>query len=371
LKDIVIAGGGLAGLISAICLADAGLSVSLVEKKAYPFHKVCGEYVSNEVLPFLESIGCFPAHLQPSRISRFRLSDHKGNQVGMPLDLGGFGISRYQFDHYLYQQARARGVECLQRTQLRSVEGVQNGYRVGLSQGKRIEARMLIGAWGKRSSADKALNRPFFRQRTDYIGVKYHIRAALPHDEVALHNFPGGYCGIVKIEDNTWNMCYLGSKERLRHWGSLEAMEKHDLGRNPLLRDIMQEAEFLHERPEVINEINFTPKKSVAEGVLMVGDTAGLITPLCGNGMAMAIHSAKLLADLIVERWPLGAGGQQALEKAYKNAWQKEFARRLWVGRQTQKLFGNAAASSLAVMCMRYMKPLGYYLMQHTHGRAF
>ena len=53
-KDIIIIGGGLAGLTSAIQLARAGLSVLLLEKHSYPLHKVCGEYVSNEVRPFLE-----------------------------------------------------------------------------------------------------------------------------------------------------------------------------------------------------------------------------------------------------------------------------------------------------------------------------
>lgn len=373
MEDVLIAGGGLAGLISAICLADAGLGVTLVEKKAYPFHKVCGEYVSNEVVPFLESIGCFPHHLQPSQISEFLLSDNSGRQVRLPLDLGGFGISRYAFDHFLYEQALERGVKFHLRCQLLEAEEIAEGWRVQLSGGKQEHARLLIGAWGKRSKADSALNRTFLNQRTDYIGVKYHIKASLPHDEIALHNFPGGYCGIVKIEGDAWNMCYLGSMERLRYWGSLEAMEENDLGKNPLLRSIMQEATYLSEKPEVINQVNFNPKKVVDGGVLMVGDSAGLITPLCGNGMAMAIHSAKLLTDLIIERWPLQAGGQAqlSLENAYKNAWQKVFARRLWVGRQTQRMFGNALASSLAVRCLRHMKPVGHYVMQHTHGNAF
>lgn len=373
MEDVFIAGGGLAGLISAICLADAGLSVRLVEKKTYPFHKVCGEYISNEVQPFLESIGCFPHHLQPSHISEFLLSDNRGRQVRMPLDLGGFGISRYTFDHFLYEQALARGVKFHLRTQLQEATAIPEGWQLQLSGGRQEQARLLIGAWGKRSKADSALNRSFLNQRTDYIGVKYHIRARLPHNEVALHNFPGGYCGIVKIEGDAWNMCYLGSKERLRHWGSLEALEEHDLGRNPVLRSIMQEATYLYEKPKVINQINFSPKKVVEGGVLMVGDSAGLITPLCGNGMAMAIHSAKLLTDLIIEHWPLQPGeqAQLALERAYKNAWQKIFARRLWVGRQTQKMFGNALASTLGVMCLRHIRPAGRFIMQQTHGHIF
>ena len=372
MRDILIAGGGLAGLISAICLSEAGLDVVLVEKKAFPFHKVCGEYISNEVVPFLDSIGCYPQQLKPATITNFLLSEPGGKAVKMPLDLGGFGLSRYQFDHFLYEKAKERGTEFLLRTKILAVEQEKDSFKVSLSKGEEVEVRMVIGAWGKRSTVDSTLNRSFFRQRTDYIGVKYHIKAShLPDDEVALHNFPGGYCGISKIEDGTWNMCYLGSKRRLKHWGSLEAMEEKDLGQNPFLRRILREAEYLYDKPEVINEINFSRKGLVDQGVLMAGDTAGLITPLCGNGMAMAIHAGKLVSETMLEHWPLKADGREALEEAYKNAWQKLFARRLWVGRQTQRLFGSNLSSALAVNCLRTFKPLGKLVMQQTHGKAF
>ncbi len=373
MKDILIAGGGLAGLISAICLADAGLDVVLVEKKEYPFHKVCGEYISNEVVPFLESIGCYPHYLEPAAISNFRLTDMSGREARLPLDLGGFGLSRYQLDHYLYEKAKERGAEFRLRKKILDVEQIKDGFRVELSKGEELEARLVIGAWGKRSNADNSLDRSFFRKRTDYIGVKYHIRADhLPDDEVALHNFPGGYCGIVKIEDGAWNMCYLGSKERLKHWGSLEAMEENDLGKNPFLRRVLREASYLHDKPEVINEINFGRKKAVERGVLMAGDSAGLITPLCGNGMAMAIHAGKLVSETVLEHWPLNtAAKRDLLESAYTSAWQKLFARRLWVGRQTQKLFGGNVTSAFSVGLLRNIKPLGRVIMQQTHGKAF
>lgn len=371
MRDILIAGGGLSGLICAIRLADAGLDVLLVEKKEYPFHKVCGEYISNEVVPFLKSAGCYPSHPEPAIISRFCLSDYKGKEARMPLDLGGFGISRYSFDKYLYEKALEKGAEFRLRTQVRDVEKTENGFRVQLSKGEIVEARLVIGSWGKRSTADRSLSRDFIQQRTDYIGVKYHIQADLPDDEVSLHNFPGGYCGIVKIEDGAWNMCYLGSKERLKHWGSIEAMEEKDLGSNPVLKKVLREAVYLQEKPEVINEINFGPKPVVENGVLMAGDAAGLITPLCGNGMAMAIHGGKILTDHLLQHWPLKNGSHSALERAYKNAWRKTFARRLWVGRQTQKLFGGRVSSALAVAILRAFKPAGRALMRQTHGRPF
>ena len=58
--DVVILGGGLAGLIASLILTQNGYDVVLIEKKTYPFHKVCGEYISNEVLPYLNSLGIDP-----------------------------------------------------------------------------------------------------------------------------------------------------------------------------------------------------------------------------------------------------------------------------------------------------------------------
>src|SRR5690606_3833386 len=100
-EDIVIIGGGLGGLTAATLLAKNGRSVLLIEKKNYPFHRVCGEYISNEVRDFLQREDIFPFELQPAELSQFKLTSASGRTVEMPLDLGGFGISRYAFDDYL------------------------------------------------------------------------------------------------------------------------------------------------------------------------------------------------------------------------------------------------------------------------------
>ncbi|WP_220101243.1 NAD(P)/FAD-dependent oxidoreductase [Chitinophaga oryzae] len=113
---IIIIGGGLAGLTSAIHLARAGLPVSLVEKNTYPRHKVCGEYISNEVLPYLQWLGADPAVLAPADISRLLLSAANGKTISATLPLGGFGVSRYTLDHFLLNKALAAGVRLITDT---------------------------------------------------------------------------------------------------------------------------------------------------------------------------------------------------------------------------------------------------------------
>ena len=89
--DVIIIGGGLAGLTTAILLSGKSKKVLVIEKKTYPFHKVCGEYVSNEVLPFLKSIGFDPFEYGATNISKLRISTPSGKNIISPLGLGGFG----------------------------------------------------------------------------------------------------------------------------------------------------------------------------------------------------------------------------------------------------------------------------------------
>ncbi len=107
----VIIGGGLAGLVSAIHLARSGISVLLIEKKEFPRHKVCGEYVSNEIRPYLESLDAFPKELKPLEINRFQITSLSGKKLEALMEMGGFGISRFAFDDFLDKKAKAAGAE--------------------------------------------------------------------------------------------------------------------------------------------------------------------------------------------------------------------------------------------------------------------
>jgi 2-polyprenyl-6-methoxyphenol hydroxylase-like FAD-dependent oxidoreductase len=80
-KEVVIIGGGLAGLVSSLLLAKSGHEVVLIEKKVYPFHRVCGEYVSNEVIGFLSRNGLLPEFLDLPQINTFEFSDTRGKSA--------------------------------------------------------------------------------------------------------------------------------------------------------------------------------------------------------------------------------------------------------------------------------------------------
>lgn len=371
--DVVIIGGGLAGLVSSIQLATSGLNVLVIEKKNYPFHRVCGEYISNETRPFLENIGLNINKLDISEINHFQFTSPSGRVLSSALELGGFGISRYKFDFALYQLAVQKGVTFWLGKNVEAVQLKQENtpfWQVNTTDGQSSTGRLVLGAYGKRTKLDASLHRDFFTKRSPYLGVKYHIRTDFPKDLIALHNFQDGYCGISAIEDNTFCLCYLTTRENLRRYGNIATMEQEVLCKNPHLKKIFNESTFLYERPEVINEISFAPKKAIENGILMVGDAAGLITPLCGNGMAMAIHGGKIAAAWAT-RFLKNEISREALEKGYQTDWQRQFARRLWVGRRVQQLFGDKWLSELTLSFFKTFPPLLPTLIRQTHGKVF
>jgi len=369
-KRVIVIGGGLAGLVSGLALVRAGVECVVIEKKEYPFHRVCGEYISDETVPYLRSLDVYPERFEPPRISRFMLSSVAGRRAELPLEPGGFGISRYTFDNFLYQEAKQRGVEFVLNTEAEAV-AFDGSTFVVTAGGKQYTGDFVIGSFGKRSKLDHTLQRDFIQRRSPYVGVKYHIKTEHPSDLIALHNFVGGYCGMSNIEDGKTTLCYLVHRDMLRKFKSIAEMEQQVLYRNPLLRDVFGNADFLFEKPEVINEISFATKTAVEQHVFMAGDSAGMITPLCGNGMAMAIHSAKLLTDLLIRSYNGDGLSREAIETLYTQQWRKHFATRLWLGRHVQRLFGSEAASRLAIGLAVNVPPVAGLMIKYTRGEAF
>ena len=196
--DVIIVGGGLAGLTSAIHLSQFDKQVLLIEKNTYPKHKVCGEYISNEVLPYLNSLGIDPVKNGAKEISKVELTTVKSNQIHGELPLGGFGMSRYYIDQLLADKAQKNGVTILQD----SVEDIhfgQEAFKITTKTKQNFASRIAIGAFGKRSNLDVKMNRKFIQKKSPYLAVKTHVQGNFPEDHVALHNFKGGYCGVSKV----------------------------------------------------------------------------------------------------------------------------------------------------------------------------
>jgi menaquinone-9 beta-reductase len=372
--DIAIIGGGLAGLAASILSAKAGYRTVLFEKEKYPYHKVCGEYISLESWDFIESLGLPLSNMKLPIIQQLNISSPNGKIFATRLPLGGFGISRYLLDYELSNIAKQVGVTVYEETKVTDIVFKDEGFTVQSSL-HNTTAKFVLCSFGKRSNLDVKWNRQFVQQKpnklNNYIGVKYHIQTNHPANLISLHNFEDGYCGISQIEDEQYCLCYLTTAANLKKSGnSVQQMEQQILFQNPHLKKIFTEARFLYAAPVTISQISFEQKQQVENHMLMVGDTAGLITPLCGNGMSMALHAGKIsfeCANLFLQ----GKLSRQQMEEEYCAAWKQQFAARLRTGRLIQGFFGKSWVTNLFIGSFKTLPFLATPLIKQTHGKPF
>ncbi len=372
--DIGVIGGGLGGLSHSILAADAGYKVVLFEKENYPYHKVCGEYISMESFDFLRRLGVPLQEMKLPLINELLVTDVSGNPYVFKLPQGGFGISRYSLDDILYKIALEKGVQVYTRTKIISTKFSGDQHEIISGEGD-YKAKVLVAGTGKRSNLDIKWSRKFVQQKSaklnNYIGVKYHVGFPNKKEQIALHNFLGGYCGISSIEENKSCLCYLTTAANLKKCNnSIPQMEQQILQQNPLLKEIFSQAEFLYDDPLVISQVSFNNKEQVLDHMLMVGDAAGLITPLCGNGMSMAMHAAKI-AFSAAEQFLQGDITRNQMENLYQKEWQNQFRNRLKVGRWVQRFFGNNQATSLFLKTISKVPVAARKLISLTHGQPF
>lgn len=377
--DVAIIGGGLAGLALSIQLVRQGYSVIVFEKEHYPFHKVCGEYISMEAWPFLESLGVPLKEMQLPVINNLLLSAPDGTSFQTPLPLGGFGISRFLLDSTLASIAQREGVYLLEETKVEDVKETTKGYNVQFfnktNGTQSLVVRLCAGAYGKRSNLDIKWKRAFVtnkeRKLNNYIAVKYHINGYVQPGQIALHNFSDGYCGVSSIERDTSCVCYLTTAANLKRAGyQIDRLEREVLHQNPELKKLLEGAKRKEDFPITIAQISFVKKTWGENGVLMIGDAAGMITPLCGNGMSMALHSSKIMAALIPQ-YLKGALSYQQLLNSYRKAWTYQFGRRMQMGRWLQRFFGKTRTTNLFLKSLRLFPFLAKPLIRKTHGSPF
>jgi flavin-dependent dehydrogenase len=365
--DVLIIGGGLAGLAAAIHLSQKHLKVILIEKSAYPKHKVCGEYISNEILPYLQWLGADVSTLNPTNISKFAFTTNNGKAATAKLPLGGFGISRYELDNFLYQKTLANNCTIIKET-VTDVSFSNELFTVTTSN-QILTAKIVLGAFGKRSNVDQVLDRNFINKKSPWLAVKAHYSGTLDNDLVALHNFKGGYCGVSKVENNIINICYLADYATFKQYKNIEDYQQNVLYKNKHLKAVFENSTLLFDKPLTISQISFDKKEAVENHILMIGDTAGLIHPLCGNGMAMAIHSAKIASELILNYYSDKEISRALLEKTYTKEWNKHFGKRIFMGQILARILTHKTITNILVAIVASFPGLLPGIIKQTHGK--
>jgi flavin-dependent dehydrogenase len=379
--DLAIVGGGPAGCSAGIRAARLGLRAILFESRTYPHDKLCGEFLSPECRGMLDELGVgaeiWSRHPHP--ITQVCLTAADGSAWETALPGGAWGLSRHALDATLADRAAAAGVVVKSGTTVDRVLGsLKDCFTLEAhSVSGRVStiARTVIAAHGKRSTLDRVLNRRFLQRRQPFVALKTHFTGIPLPGRVELHTFPGGYCGFSWIEaglasEPVTNVCFLAREDvfqNARQAGRkpLESFLEWMRAQNPYIAERLSQGSQLDKDWISIAQVPFTPKSPLEGDLMMAGDAAGLIVPLAGDGISMALRSGILAADSIFQYLDRDTSPAW-LRKTYSQTWKGKFGRRLALGRLLQKLILHPPLASASLRLIHQYPFLGQYLIIHT-----
>jgi flavin-dependent dehydrogenase len=305
--DHLVIGGGPAGSMLAMRLAEAGRGVVLLEKEREAHDKVCGEFLSREAVAYLGQAGIEPRDLGACAIQRVRLTSGR-RAVEARLPFTALSLSRRVLDETLLNRAREAGCEVRRGAFVERLEARDGGWRDGrwlvrLRGGGTIAAKVVFLATGKHDV--RAWERDGGSQ-TDLVGLKMHWRLTQAQTEILrgvmeLFLFRGGYGGLSLIEGGAANLCLVVRRRRLRGLGGWTELLKAMRDESQALGERLEDAVPCWTRPLAISPIPYGYLRGNTNGMLRVGDQAAVIPSFTGDGMSIALHSGVLAAEMYLE----------------------------------------------------------------------
>jgi flavin-dependent dehydrogenase len=309
IENAVVIGAGLAGSAVACRLARAGLAPLMLERDPQRRHAVCGEFLSIEAQDELARLGVDLDRYRASRITALRLV-YGAVVAEVDLPFTGRGLSRKVLDEALRREAVRAGARLVRGAPVRSLSAGPAGISLEVGRAGEIQARTLFLASGKHDI--RGAKRLAGRAKDDFIAFKSYFalsagqRAALD-GVVEIVLFRGGYAGLQLVEGSKANLCLLVTRRRFDRAGnSWEALLAALCRETPPMAERLEGASALLDRPLAVYQIPYgflyRPRSSDAQGLFRLGDQVGVIPSMTGDGMAIALHSARLAASFYLAK---------------------------------------------------------------------
>jgi flavin-dependent dehydrogenase len=375
MRDIIIIGAGPAGSGLAHALARRGRDVLLLERDYFPRHKVCGEFLSPESRASLRALGLLDAvaALAPVSIGRAAITARSGLALRVELPGAAWGVSRYALDAALTGAAQNAGVELRAGASAISYHTRADGtaaVRLRAAGGaEEVYARAVVVACG-RHPARGLRARPARNPERAAVGVKCHVAGTASQSDVELFLFDGGYAGLAPVDGGLVNLCLLATRGALRRaGGEPQALLEAAALWNPALGRRLAGGRVVPGTLLAVAPVDTADPPAPWHGAARLGDAAVMVPPLCGDGMAMALRSAELCAPLA----DAALGGRIAAgewEAAYRRAWRREFALRLYAARWLQAALLAPALCDICLGAGVRFPPLARAMVHATRGRA-
>lgn len=350
---ILIVGGGPAGAAAAVHLARTGARPLIIERLAEGRDALCGGFLSWRTLERLEGLGLQPEMLGGHEVAALRLfAGSTAHEI--PLPARSMGLSRARLDRLLLERALAEGAS-LRHGTARAYAG--GGLR--LEDGETLPFDALFLATGKREL--RGLARPQSAAGSDpMLGLRLRLPAserlaALLHGHIEMHLFGGGYLGIVLQEDGSANACMAVRKSRLTAAGSPALLFRELARQSPQLAERLAGMS-PHSAIDAVGHIPYGWRaRETSPGVFRLGDQAGVIASLAGEGIAIALASAELAARY----WRDGGGGTAP---AFQQEFERRLRRPLMAGEMAAALTRNPRIASFPLWLLAHSRAAAHLL---------
>lgn len=361
-RELLVIGGGPAGLAAAIAASRRGRRVALCESASYGRDKVCGEFLSPEVVEDFAALGCadWIETLRPAPLRDVLLTAPGGARLGLRLPgPPAWGLTRRAMEGFLAGRARAAGAAVHERSPVRALARDGAGWRFQAAEGEgRTDA--LVCAFGKRSSLDRPLELPRSRSPEAFAAAKAYFDAPASEvleADVELHLVPGGYVGLNAVEGGRLALCALLDGDATSDWTALADR----FAASPELAARLRRAGAPSGAVRGLAKFGFRAQKLHHAGALLCGDAARMMPSFTGDGMAVALRSGRLASAALDARDPPGA---------YAASYRAEFSRRLFFANLLHRAFFNPVLFAAIAPLLDRRPSLTQRVYEWTRGRA-
>ena len=376
--EILIIGGGPSGSTTALYLSRLGIDITIIEKKAFPRETLCGEFLSKEVTDILKEINAFDdfISLKPNKLNSFRAIDESGIELKSGLSFNAYAMKRSVFDSLLLEKAKSREVKVIQPAEVLSTVKINSEFVSQIEDGSgqitQIKSKLVIAAYGKQNILDKKLQRGFVNKKSNLNGVKFHLPVNLLKnsfsDEIRIYTDDELYCGMNQVSETEMTVCFLENRKQSK----IPSRER--------LIDIIKSKKhfqkvFSDDASDYIKTANiygtgniyFGSREVIENGILMIGDAARVISPLAGDGIGMAMESAKLLYEIMIA-YNLDESNREKIYISYKKQFDKVFNKRLLTAKIIQGIILNRKSRKLGFGFVNKYPSLLPYLIKFTRS---
>lgn len=346
--DIVILGGGIAGLAAARRLIELGIKPLVIEAGSYPAHKVCGEFFSPSSLPLLTR---WDISLIPLRQARLH-TPSQSLAFDFPFPAGA--LSHLTLDAELAHQITRLGATLLTNTKVEKLipssdsEGV---HRLDLSSGEAVFAKNLLIATGRLAS--HSTHPPCFR----YAGFKAHFAGIDLNSSLQMFSFPGSYLGLAPIEKGRTNIACITRIDNFKKASSPKQFMRILIDSHPDLRKLVSSGHNLFDNwmEALIPEFGLRSPPNWPQ-TYWIGDAAGTVPPASGNGLSLALASGCLAAEYVSRDDSIG----------FKRAWRKRCASQIFYGKVLHQTMLNPLLGNGAIRAGRFFPSLAAKIFSLT-----